>query len=478
MPLFSTLFSRDAKVLQTDETQSQAPDIVFFDVETPNNKNNRICSIGVVRTDGNGTVQCRESVLIQPETGFDALNIGIHHISPKDVADAPTFDVAWRTRLAELFEGAVPAGHNAAFDMVVLNKTLDHYGLDFPQINEYVDTKTSANLYFPSLPDAGLETVCSYFDVPLAEHHDALCDAEACAGVYWAMRRSLKTNALGTCRFKWSHYAESVEKPSGKCAVAMTELYGICLGVGSATAGREGSNKAFEEWMEAYAEYRCTPFFRECFALLNNVLVDDIVDGEELEQIVNITRPFVEDGHNSMSTVVAQELIGFLKGIVADGKIEVDEVASLRDWMKTRSDLASDEAFSTTLGKLEEVLEDGIVDLAEEEELLTLFQGLIDPSNTNAEPEALRFEGSKFCLSGDFEHGSKQSVADLIIAKGGEISKSVTKACSYVVVGGKGSEAYAYGSYGSKVKKAMEWQAKGVPMRIVLEEELMEALAR
>ena len=36
-------------------------------------------------------------------------------------------------------------------------------------------------------------------------------------------------------------------------------------------------------------------------------------------------------------------------------------------------------------------------------------------------------------------------------------------------MGGCGSEAYSLGSYGTKVKKAMELQEKGVPVKVINE---------
>ena len=43
-----------------------AGDITFFDVETPNRSNSKICSIGVVRTDAEGNVQYEDHFLIDP----------------------------------------------------------------------------------------------------------------------------------------------------------------------------------------------------------------------------------------------------------------------------------------------------------------------------------------------------------------------------------------------------------------------------
>lgn len=70
------------------------------------------------------------------------------------------------------------------------------------------------------------------------------------------------------------------------------------------------------------------------------------------------------------------------------------------------------------------------------------------------------FDGKIFCLTGDFAHGSKLDVQTHIISKGGIIKDNVTQKVHYLVRGLNGSDMYAYGSYGGKVKKALENKAK------------------
>ena len=53
----------------------------FFDVETPNRRNDRICSIRAVVTDQDGTVVEKKSYLVNPESSFDDINVHIHGIA-------------------------------------------------------------------------------------------------------------------------------------------------------------------------------------------------------------------------------------------------------------------------------------------------------------------------------------------------------------------------------------------------------------
>ena len=63
-------------------------------------------------------------------------------------------------------------------------------------------------------------------------------------------------------------------------------------------------------------------------------------------------------------------------------------------------------------------------------------------------------------------------MGDYIVSRGGEVAGNVSGKVAYVVVGGEGSSDYAYGNYGSKVKKAMDLQAKGKPIQIIAETDL------
>ena len=74
----------------------------FFDVETPNRRNDRICSIGAVVTDQDGTVVEKKSYLVNPESSFDDINVRIHGIAPVDVRNAKTFPELWYDSLSIL----------------------------------------------------------------------------------------------------------------------------------------------------------------------------------------------------------------------------------------------------------------------------------------------------------------------------------------------------------------------------------------
>lgn len=80
--------------------------------------------------------------------------------------------------------------------------------------------------------------------------------------------------------------------------------------------------------------------------------------------------------------------------------------------------------------------------------------------------------GRNICLSGNFRHGRKNHVKEAVIARGGMVFDTVTRKIDYLIVGSIPDAQWSNGSYGTKVKKAMDMMKKGHPIRIVPEEDV------
>ena len=103
-------------------------DFIALDVETPNSKNDGICSIGtLLMTDDRITDEWY--TLVDPEDIFEDFNMSIHHIRPKDVAGAPKFEEVW-ARIADEISNRIVIAHNAEFDLTVLSKALENRGIE------------------------------------------------------------------------------------------------------------------------------------------------------------------------------------------------------------------------------------------------------------------------------------------------------------------------------------------------------------
>ena len=155
-----------------------APDrYIVFDTETPNCRNNSICSIAVSIVE-NGRITEERCDLVDPEARFDPFNIRIHGITPEMVRGEKNFPELW-SELAPIFDSGVLVAHNAAFDLGVLSKLFRQYGIH-REGDYYACTVRMGRKYMKQVQNHKLDTLCRYLDIPL-DHHNAASDSHACA---------------------------------------------------------------------------------------------------------------------------------------------------------------------------------------------------------------------------------------------------------------------------------------------------------
>ena len=173
---------------------------VVFDVETPNAKNDRMSSIGIVVVE-NGEIVTEFYSLINPETYFNSFNVALTGISERSVIGAPTFPEVFE-KIKPIFESGLLVAHNAPFDMGVLSKCLRDYGIFWKTSAPYLCTcKIARSLKLGTLNNK-LNTLCDYFSIEL-DHHNALSDARATAKliIEFEKRSSSLEKFASTCVF-------------------------------------------------------------------------------------------------------------------------------------------------------------------------------------------------------------------------------------------------------------------------------------
>ena len=367
--------------------------IIAFDIETPNFNNDRMCSIGLAVIE-NGEIVQTDYYLVNPECDFDDRNILIHGITPSDVAGAPTFPEIWAV-IAPFFRANLVTAHNATFDLSVLKKALQAYGISESLIY-YTDTLTIARSMIKETSNHQLPTLCEWFGIPL-EHHNAGSDSRACASLLCSL---IKKGA------ELDRYIKAYEfvKPSAPEAV------------------------------------------RKPFRL-------------------------------SANSQALLTLSGILSGITCDNVLMEQEVAYLQKWMDDNADLKGQYPYDKIYTTLATALADGILEQTELDGMLCLFKQVSDPVSESAFACArLSIRGKSICLSGEFDCGSKSEIGEKLISRGANIQTAVTQKTDILLVGGHGSSAWCAGNYGTKVKKAMELQAKGIAVLLMREADFFAAL--
>jgi DNA polymerase III subunit epsilon len=153
---------------------SKKDQFIAIDVETAIGKRWSICQIGLAIVE-NGEVKEVITELIQPPNNeYSDRNIKIHGITAELTKDKPTFPTVWES-IYPIIENKKLVAHSAEFDINCLQQTLDYYNIEIPNF-EYDCTfkKTGQKL----------DEACASFNVSLENHHNAGCDAVACAKLY------------------------------------------------------------------------------------------------------------------------------------------------------------------------------------------------------------------------------------------------------------------------------------------------------
>lgn len=152
---------------------------IAFDVETPNHENNRMSAIGITVIE-NGEITDEFYSLVNPETYFDYFNTRLTGISEDSVAQSPAFDEVWQ-KIKPLMESGMLVAHNAVFDLGVLKKCLQAYGIEWRPYTRYICTVQAGRRLLPGISHK-LNDMCDYYNISL-NHHHAASDSRACAEI-------------------------------------------------------------------------------------------------------------------------------------------------------------------------------------------------------------------------------------------------------------------------------------------------------
>ena len=176
-------------------------------------------------------------------------------------------------------------------------------------------------------------------------------------------------------------------------------------------------------------------------------------------------------------------------GLVADGTINQQEAEFLKGWIETHLAHLGDPVINILYRRLGNMLSDGILQADEASELLdllhqltggpaTLQRGYTAPTTLPLDipPPALDWTGRVFVFTGVMAFGRRQDCEQLVIERGAQVSGTVTRKTSFLVVGSIGNEQWLNSTYGLKIKKAVELRESGLPLAIIGEDHWQHAL--
>ncbi|MBP3793715.1 MAG: 3'-5' exonuclease [Ruminococcus sp.] len=152
---------------------------VAFDLETPNRANDRMSAIGITLI-REGTITQEYYSLVDPQTHFDRFNTQLTGISSETVKGAPNFAQLWE-KIEPLMNSGILVAHNASFDLGVLRRCLNSYGIVWKKSAIYLCTVQAGRRLLPSMSHK-LNVMCDYYGITL-DHHNAASDSRACAEI-------------------------------------------------------------------------------------------------------------------------------------------------------------------------------------------------------------------------------------------------------------------------------------------------------
>jgi NAD-dependent DNA ligase len=182
------------------------------------------------------------------------------------------------------------------------------------------------------------------------------------------------------------------------------------------------------------------------------------------------------------------ELVGLIKGVLADDIVCQKEVEFLLSWMQTNQSAIEQWPAKVLYPRIVAALDDGHMDAEEEAEIMVLLRSAIGgsdaveqgfSSNSTALPisnpiPTIEVPGKTFCFTGKFNSGNRNWCYSQITALGGLPAESITRKLDYLVIGEIGSRDWLHSTHGTKILKAVEYRDAGVPLHILGEKHWFE----
>jgi len=179
-----------------DKGQGFDSTFVVFDIETTgfSSDKNKIIEIGAVKVK-DGEIIDRFSTFINPQVPIPFRIIKLTSITDDMVKDAETIDKVL-PEFMKFCEGCVLVAHNAVFDTGFIAANCKRLGLEYDFTS--VDTMGISRAMFPDAKKHTLDALCKRIGVVLGNHHRAVDDAEATAGIFIKMIKKLTQDGIDT----------------------------------------------------------------------------------------------------------------------------------------------------------------------------------------------------------------------------------------------------------------------------------------
>ncbi len=177
------------------------------------------------------------------------------------------------------------------------------------------------------------------------------------------------------------------------------------------------------------------------------------------------------------------ELLGLIRGILADDEVQEAEVVTLAKWLIANREAADTWPADIIADRVARVLDDDIITDEERDELRDLFQRLIGSHEDTTDfhsaatrlpltepPPAISFSGKMFMFTGKFLYGTRRVCEAEVTERGGLVTSNISRQIDYLVIGAIGSRDWIHSTHGRKIEGAIENIRRGANTAIIAEE--------
>ncbi len=183
------------------------------------------------------------------------------------------------------------------------------------------------------------------------------------------------------------------------------------------------------------------------------------------------------------------EMVGLVRGVIADGKVSEEEAQRLSDWAKENPEISTRYPANLLARRLERIFQDGRVDATERRRLGAILTQLAEnptgfgggyPLATDVPvtlpPPEVHFEGKTFVFGGEMAYGPTHACEREVLERGGVCERAVSRRTDYLVIGAIGQADWCQTGFASLIDEVVQYRTRGVPIAIITEEHWTDAL--
>jgi NAD-dependent DNA ligase len=265
---------------------------------------------------------------------------------------------------------------------------------------------------------------------------------------------------------------------------AVSGLLGILQGLTADQKIGEREVLFLDTWLRNQESIKDDPDLIDVVDLIGDILKDGIATRAELDDLHSLLTDIVEfrEFPYLNAEARANELIGVITGVAADGELVDSEISLLHSWLNANADLVDEWPVSAISQRLRAALADGVISTDERTDLLSTIKQITGDSFEQTsiacgmsteffeDPlEIIEHAGRCFCFTGHFVSGGRATVESSAVRRGARVSKNVSAKVDYLVIGTLASRDWRFSAHGRKIEHALRLRKNGVSIAITTE---------